>query len=203
MKKFFNKKTILILLAITLVAVVVSFVYKPVNPLPKVISSSITTNTTKVNYFDPIQLKLDQSISPAKISVKSVPEELWDITSAEGDPTTILLNHTQYFRVNTNYSLTIFYDNQQISVLTFKTAPQQNDPRYVQEVNNEMARDYPLATKVPYETNNYSVVYSLPLTLEITLKNFDLSEDEAIAEVKSWVTKNGGNSAAHKYVITP
>ncbi len=201
MKQFFRKKTIFILLAVTLVVVVVSLFYRPVNPLPNIISTSLTTSSTKVNYFDPLRLKFDQSINPSLLSIKSVPEESWSVTSAIGDPTSIVLDHAQYFRVNTDYSLTIFYDNQQIHVLKFRTAPQQSDPRYVQEVNNEMARDYPLATKVPYENNIFKIVYSAPLTLEITLKNSNITSQKAIEEVKSWVAQNGGNASAHKYVI--
>ena len=203
MKQFFRKKTIFILLAVTLVVVVVSLFYRPVNPLPNIISTSLTTSSTKVNYFDPLRLKFDQSINPSLLSIKSVPEESWSVTSAIGDPTSIVLDHAQYFRVNTDYSLTIFYNNQQIHVLKFRTTPQQSDPRYVQEVNKEMARDYPLATKVPYENNDIKIVYSAPMTLEITIKNGSISSQAATEEVKSWVTSVGGDAATHKYVIAP
>lgn len=202
MKQFFHKKTILVLLlGITLIMIVVSLVYKPIRPLPTIISTSLTTNSTKVNYFDPVWLKFDQSINPSLISIKSIPEESWSVGLVEGDPTSIVLNHARYFHVNTDYSLTIFYDSQQINVLKFRTAPQQNDPRYVQEVNSGMARDYPLATKIPFENNSFKIVYSAPLTLEITSKNPNLKSQELIDEVKSWVTQNGGDASAHKYVV--
>lgn len=202
MQHFFRKKTILVLLGITLAMLVVSFLYRPSKPLPRVTSTSLAGSSTKVGYFDPVSVRFNQSINPSLISIKSMPEESWEITAATGDPTTIILNHVQYFRVNTEYSLTIFYNNEQIHVLKFRTAPQQSDPRYVQEVNNEIARDYPLATKVPYENSNFKIIYSSPLTLEITIKNPNLTSTEIIAEVKSWVTQNGGNASAHKYIIS-
>ena len=61
-----------------------------------------------------------------------------------------------------------------------------------------MARDYPLATKVPYENNDIKIVYSAPMALEITLKNPNLTSAEVIEAVKSWVTQNGGDADAHK-----
>ncbi len=70
-------------------------------------------------------------------------------------------------------------------------------------MKDELARDYPLAQKLPYSTPDYRVVYSSPMTLEITLKNSNLTSVEVIDEIKSWVTKNGGDVANHKYVIAP
>ncbi len=118
-------------------------------------------------------------------------------------PLAIAIRSKQYLRVDQQYTLNLSYNGDLIYTLSFKTLRQQSDPRYVQEVNNEMARDYPLATKLPYESPVFTIRYSSPLTLEITVKNPNLTTQEIIDEVKVWVTQNGGDTSAHKYVIAP
>lgn len=201
MKILTNKKFIIFLGLVTLVIFITSLFYKPTPPLPEVTQSVPTPNATKVNHFDTINLQFNQTIDPSLISVSSTPQEEWIVSSTDKD--TISLKPKQYFHVDTTYVVNVSYSQQLVYSLNFKTAHQQSDPRYAQEVVSEIKRDYPLAVKTPYETDNYSVIYSTPLTLEITLKNNNLGPSDIIAEVKAWVTKNGGDPIAHKYVIAP
>lgn len=200
MKKFLNKKILIILSIITLIILIFSLFYKSKLPSPQLLSSSPTSNSQRVSLTGSIQLKFDQNIDLARLTVTSNPPEDWSIQSGD-DNSLIILRSKQYLRVETEYFLSILYDKQLISTLNFRTTPQQGDPRYTQQVLQEMARDYPLSVKLPYSTSQYRVVYSAPLTLEITIKNPNLTSAQAISEIKSWVTSVGGDAGAHKYVI--
>lgn len=202
MNKYLNKKTLTIFSLITGVILIISLFYKPAAPTPELLLSSPTQNSQKVSLTDPLQLKFDQKIDESLLSITSDPQESWTIQTS-GDGSLVTLRSKQYLRVETKYTLHITYSGRPIYTLNFKTIPQQGDPRYTQEVLQEMDRDYPLSTKLPYNTESYRVVYSSPMTLEITLKNDDISSTDAISEIKSWVTKNGGDSLSHKYVIAP
>lgn len=195
-----HKKFLVIFTVITIGVFIASLIYRPQAPEPELLMSIPTQNAQKVSLTNPIQLKFDQKIDPSLLAINSEPSEVWS-TQIEGDGSLLTLKSKQLLRVETKYSLHIAYQNQPLYTLNFKTLPQQGDPRYTQEVLLEMDRDYPLSTKLPYTTNSYRVVYSAPMTLEISLKNTDLSSADAISEIKSWVTKNGGDSMAHKYIV--
>jgi hypothetical protein len=201
MKILSSKKFLIFLGLITLAVFIFSILYKPPVSLPTVTTTSPTQNSNKVNYFDPILIKFDQVVDPSLISITSIPAEDWLINESARD--SVELKSKQYFRVDTNYVINIFYNQTQIYTLNFKTIPQLSDPRYAQEVMSEIERDYPLSTKLPYETDEYSVLYSTPLTLEITLKGEGLDNEKIINEVKAWVTRVGGNASSHKFVVKP
>lgn len=196
-----NKKFLIFLGIITLAFFIFSFLYKPPVTIPTVILTFPAQNANKVNYFDPILIKFDATIDPSLVSVTSSPAEDWLINNSSKD--SVELKSKQYFRVDTNYTLNVSYNKTNVYTLNFKTIPQQSDPRYAQEVMNEIERDYPLSTKLPYETDQYSVLYSTPLTLEITLKSEDVDKDMVIAEVRAWVARVGGNVTIHKFVVKP
>ncbi len=198
MQKLLNKKYILIFSIITFIALLLSLFYKPPMPLPVVLDSKPTSGSIKVNYFDQIFFKLDQIIDPSLIKAVSIPEENWSINS---DGPSLILKSEKYLRVATDYTLTLLYQDKDIYTLKFKTLSQQSDPRYAQEVGVQMKRDYPLAAKLPFENSNYYIIYLSPLTIEIKIKNSDLSAGEALEEVKSWITQNGGDVVAHKFTI--
>ncbi len=201
MKKFLTKKNIIILAIIAIVFLIFSLFYKPAEPLPQITSTIPAQNSQKVSLTAPVRLKFDQKIDPSLITITSTPTEEWSIQNSE-DMSIIYLKSKQYFHVGTEYSLSVSYNNQPISTLNFKTIAQQGDPRYTQEVLREMDRDYPLATKLPYNTDLYRVVYSAPMVLEITIKNPNITPEKAFSEIRAWVTSVGGDANAHKYVVS-
>ncbi len=182
---------------LTLVAVVISLIYNPATPLPQVITSSPTQNSKKVNYFDTIKIKFNEPLNTNLLTASSIPEEVWEISEERGN--IINLKSKQYLQVDKDYTLNLSYDNKPLYSLSFKTIPQQSDPRYAQEVMSEIERDYPLSTKLPLETPGYSVLYSIPLNLEITLKNDEATKEEIVDAVRSWVQKNGRDPDSHTY----
>jgi len=167
---------------------------------PVLLSTTPAADSTEASVFEPIRLIFSDPIDPLLISISSSPAETWSPTVFGK---VLLLNHADYLHVNTPYSLEIFYDGSPLTTLNFTTRAEQSDPRYLQEIERQMARDYPLATSFPYETTLLRAVYSAPLTLEITLKSSALSEAEAVKQVKSWIRQNGGDSGAHHYTVLP
>lgn len=194
-----NKKFLLGLSAITLILFIISLFFKPTTPLPEVVKTSPVNRSTKVNYFDSISFTFNQDVDPNLLKLTSIPEEAWVIKPI--NTRSVSFSSAQYFQVNTQYSLTLNYNNQPIHTLTFTTLPQQSDPRYVQEVNNELKRDYPLAVKTPLDRPGFSVVYNKPLTLEITLKGGVEERGEIINAVRDWVKENGLDPDSHTYVF--
>lgn len=165
--------------------------------------SSIPANNSNLNIFtQPILLQFNQSINLGDFKFQISPEE--PFTPSQDEKTRIILTFSKVFQINTNYLLTIFYKGKQMDQINFNTnipSNTQYDARFLEDVQNNMDNKYPLMAKTPYETKDYRVVYSAPLTLEITLKSSNLTSSDAISAVKSWVTQNGGDSMAHKYVI--
>lgn len=195
-----NKKLLIGFGIFTLLFFIASLILKPATPLPEVIKTNPTDHSTKVNYFDSISYTFNQDIDPNLLKLTSIPEENWAFQPISARSASF--SPAQYFQVNTQYSLSLSYNNHPIHTLTFTTLPQQSDPRYVQEVNNELKRDYPLAVKTPLDRPGFSVVYSKPLTLEITLKEGVEERSEIINTVRDWVKENGLDPDSHSYTFS-
>lgn len=198
-KSLLTKKHLLLLGILALTTLIVSLFSSPPATQIKVLSTSPLPNSTSVRHTDSIILRFDQPVDTALLAASSIPEEVWDIAS--NYPTEVVLTPKQYFRVDTQYLLNLSYEGNPIYTLNFKTIPQQSDPRYAQEVVQELAKNYPLASKIPFENSLFRIVYLSPLTIEITNKNPNLTSQEIIDEVKAWVTQNGGNALDHKYIV--
>lgn len=202
MKKLLSKKNIIILAGISLITLVVSLIYRPGTPLPQLLSSTPTENALNVSVTNALLLKFDSAIDTERIKVISNPPEEWVIQNGI-NPKIVSLKSKQFLYADSQYTLTITYGDELLTTLNFKTIPQQGDPRYTQSVLLEMENDYPLAVKLPHIESNYRLIYSAPLTIEITSKNPNLTSQELIDEVKTWVTQNGVDASTHKYVIAP
>ncbi len=192
-----NRKFLIIFGVLVLITLIISLIIKPTTILPEIIKTSPVERSTKVNYFDNISFTFNVDIDPTLVSLTSIPEENWQ--KSPKSTREIIFNSAQYLQVNTQYILTLSYQNKPIHTLTFTTIPQQSDPRYVQEVNNEIERDYPLAVKTPYDAPGFTVVYSKPLALEITLKEGVEERSEIINAVRDWVKESGLDPDSHTY----
>ncbi len=156
--------------------------------------------SSQVSPFDSVTITFNQRVNPQEISVTSTPSENWSVSQNISNILTI--THGEYLRVATPYTLTIMQDNKTIGTLKFETAHEQNDPRLLQTLQSELDQKYPLASLTPYETSDYKVVYSAPLTFEIQIKS-SIQPQDAISQVKEWVKSNGVDPATHKYIISP
>lgn len=200
--KNIKQKLIITSIVIALVAIFIYLSQKKVGTntsTPITITSSIPNNgASEVSVFDPITITFNQKIDPLTIMVSSDPSENW--TVSQNTPNSIKIDHKLYLRVSTTYKLTVLQHNSLVGTLTFETAHEQNDPRQLQNLQSELNKNYPLASLTPYETTNYRVVYSAPLTLEIQLKG-SITTQNAISQVQSWVKSNGIDPTTHKYII--
>lgn len=166
----------------------------------KVVFSVPTDGANGVSVFNPIELKFNQEVDPSLIEVFSDPSETWTVKQTQQG--SFELNHKSYLRVATKYKLTISYDGKVVDTLNFETVKEQNDPRMLQNYQDEMDKDYPLAKLTPYETPDYRVVYTAPLTLEINIKSL-ISTQAATLKIQSWVRQNGEDPSTHKYIAIP
>lgn len=198
-KALLTKKTLLAFGIVAFGLFLLSLLTNPPLDQPTVLQSSPLPGSTTVRHTDSIILRFDQAIDTSLLAISSVPEEAWSVSP--GIIEEVVLTPKQYFRVDTDYILNLSYQDRPLYSLNFKTIPQQSDPRYAQEVVQELAKNYPLASKIPFENSLFRIVYVSPLTIEVENKNPNLTSQEIIDEVRAWVTQNGGNASAHKYIV--
>lgn len=195
-----DKKIIIGLAVFVLIFTIISLIIKPAAPTPKIISTIPPDGSKDIDFNQEITIRFDQSLDSTQLSLSSDPEANWKIKKTEANLVTFYSD--KYLLINTPYSLELKYKNSSIYKFDFTTIDQQDDPLYIKEVNDEIARDYPLALKTPLERPGFSVVYSKPLTLEITLKNQGASKDEIINSVRDWVKENGLDPNSHSYTFS-
>lgn len=200
-------KRLKILTGVVVAIIFIAFVFiigsqqKTPTQLPIKITGSIPTdNATEVSVFNPIVVTFNQIISPTSVSVSSDPTEIWTISQT--NPTVLNINHTQYLRNGTDYKLFISIDGKTIQTIHFKTETSQNDPRQIQQLQSEIDKKYPLRVFLPYETADFRVIYSSPLTFEIELKT-NISTQNAINQVQSWVKSKDMDPSTHTYNVIP
>lgn len=196
---FIRRHWLLLFLALGVLAAIYLALQKEPTPPLALASSTPSHAQTNVDLFAPVLVTFNAPLDPNLLQVVSTPEESWQLTPRNSS--TFEFTHTLAFSPSTQYVLTFMYQDQTTS-LAFITQKSQGDPRLVQTIKQQMLLDYPLADLTPYETNLYRVVYSDPLTLEITLKTTTVTTDKAISDIKSWVQNHGGDPAAHQYVVT-
>jgi len=192
---------ILAILSILALAILIISLSSHKSPTPTLLSSHPNNGVTGVSIYDKVNLQFDLRILIENITISSQPTTNWTLNQTSLN--SISLTHNQPLKSNTKHTITVTQNNKFIAELNFTTSPSQTDHQLLQNIANTVNRDYPLAQSTPYETNYLRVVYISPMTLEITLKNNSLTKQEAIAQTKSWVTKNGGNASTHEYQVIP
>lgn len=198
---FKNPKVVLSLVLGGLFLASLIFLLWPKSPkLPPLKSSVPADGAVSVALASPVTFVFDVVVSLADFSLSSTPSLKW--TLSQPNSNTILASRSPAFQPSTTYSLSLSWRNQPLTALSFTTIKAQVDPLLLQQMEEELARDYPLANFTPYETSLYRVVYLAPLVLEITLKNPNLTSEEAIADIRRWVTSKGGDATAHTYTVT-
>ena len=194
-------KIILVIIGVLIFLNVVATIISALFPsLPPIISTNPSNNAAKTTLDQPFIVNFKQPIQVTDFSLTSEPTLSWDI--AQTSSTTLTATHSLDFQPSTTYTLTLAWKNQAYSPIKITTMASQVDPLFIKQTNDELARDYPLAQLLPYNTDLYRVVYSAPMTLEITIKNENILPEKAFGEIRSWVTSVGGDADAHKYVIS-
>ena len=194
------KKIIIVFAILTLIAFLLSFFIKK---SPQLLSSYPSNNSNLNDPNSPIALEFDQKIDINDYKFVITPIETF--TPIQISDTEISISFSKSLLINSKYTLIIQYKNEPVGQIVFTTnAPPgtQFDARFNQDIQNELDAQYPLIAKTPYETPTLRVVYSAPMTLEITIKNRGISSQKATEEVRSWVTSVGGDATTHKYIIS-
>lgn len=193
----FNTRQLLIALGILLIVGLTTILIS--NP-PKIEDTSPKHEQTNIDINQEITLTFTEKIEIKDIKIDSEPEEDWqkiqDLTNQ------LILKHEKPFHNNTDYTIYIFHKNKLIYTFDFKTTNLvQSNPRAVQELQESVELNYPLALQTPHITSFYEVVYSAPLTLEIQIVEFSTkTREEIISEVKWWVQSEGIDPESHQYI---
>lgn len=199
MKELFLKYKKLIIIFLGLVSVILLIIGSLPSKPPKIILLKPQDLSKNIDLRTPLTYSIDLTVNIDDLKITSTPSN--NMTLSFKDKNTLIAEHKLAFQPSTKYTFEIFWKNKLISTNSLTTTKSQEDPNLIEKMNNELARDYPLAQKLPLKTTNYRVVYSSPLTLEIELLNANTSATDIVNEVKSWVTKNGGDVSIHKFVI--
>lgn len=195
-----TKKVLLLLALLTLFVLLITTIIPGLQPTPEVVSSIPVQNSTSIEINTPITINLSGKIRQKDITLQSNYLESFIITAND---TIITAAHEKSFYVNTRYSVIVFYKNKPIHTLNFTTQKQQSNPRALQELQDEVKRDYPLASLTPFKTDNFQAVYIAPLSLEIELYSPDFDKNSALKEVKAWVQSNNIDPDSHQYSFKP
>lgn len=191
-----NKKLFLILGGALLFLIILRIFFSLTKP-PQLIKTNPSHQESGVELNSEIILTFDKDIKKELLTIQTYPPINY-LVSISG--TTATLTPQKSYLPQTTYSLKIYYKNQHQQNLSFTTQQAQSNPRQIQEIQERVERQYPLATLTPYETQNYSVTYTNPLTLEIEMLSNNISSKEAIQLVKNWVSSQGLDPKTHTYI---
>lgn len=198
----FSPKQVLavkILGALTIVVLTIVAITSVGPQAPILSSTTPMPNTQNYSIFNSLVYSFKDPVLVAQLQFTLSPEIPFELVQTKDN--IITLTPKRPLQPSTRYTATTTWNNKVIYILNFTTQASQTDAALIESMKTELERDYPLGQKLPLITSQYRVVYSAPLTLEIALTNPNLTSAEAINEIKSWVTKNGGDASAHKYVI--
>jgi hypothetical protein len=199
MKSLFLKyKNHLVLILVVLSVVLFLFGGKTQKP-PTIKALSPLDRAQNVDLRSSIYYSSDNPLILSEITISSSPSLDFELNLQNTN--TLVATHKLAFQPSTTYTISLSWKGEDILNHTFTTLKSQEDPLLIQNMKEELERDYPLAQKLPLKTAQYRVVYSSPLTLEITLINPNFTSEEIIEDVKSWVTQNGGDVSVHKFVM--
>jgi len=180
--------------------IIVSIIRTLFPGLPPITSVSPPHNANKIVLNQPVVINFKQSIQVADFSLTSEPSLSWDI--AQTNANTITFIHSLDFQPSFTYTLNLTWKNKSYPPIVFTTMASQVDPLFIKQTNDELARDYPLAQKLPVETPGYRIVYSAPMTLEVSLKKSTITQEEALGYARDWVKEQGMEPSTHKYVVS-
>jgi hypothetical protein len=201
MNNFLSPKQLKIIFiggAMLFVITIIAWIFSP-NTIPQISHTTPLDGSKNVPIYTEIIYSFEKEISTQDVSFIFIPDIAVSVT--QKSPTIIALTPKRTLQPATTYTIVPTWHEKKLPPLTFTTQATQTDPILIENMKTELERDYPLGQKLPLNRPGFRVVYSAPMTLEITLKNTLATQAEVIDEVKLWVTQNGGDVNTHKYVI--
>jgi len=82
------------------------------------------------------------------------------------------------------------------SIIPDKTG--KGDPGYQEEIETKLNKRFPLFPYLPYQTEDFSIKYSGPLSLEVTLKT---ASESAKSQALDWIRSKGVDPQSHKIIF--
>ena len=200
MKELIFKYKNYFLITLGLLTIIFLLLGNKKNPLPQIINFTPADGSQNIELRAIPSYLSDIPLTLSDLTITTTPPHSLTLTSS--NPTMITATHSLAFQPATTYTITLSWRGNILQAHSFTTVKSQEDPLLIQNMKDELARDYPLAQKLPLNTSQFRVVYSAPMTLEITIKNPNLTSQEAIDEIMIWVKKSGGDVEAHKYTTS-
>lgn len=197
MKKLTTKIIFILALLAGVVLVLKIISSQNAKSLPQVILVSPQNNEENVSINPKIEIEFDKPANEKKISVTFLPEVEFSQIPAE-DKLSLIIQSSFPLNPSTTYNFVIKYGKQTIWQSSFKTIQLEGDASIPIEGQKYTEDNFPLAQYIPYETGKYSVRYSLPLTLKVTIINGIKKEIET--EINAWMKSKGVEPKTHQFV---
>lgn len=165
--------------------------------LPENLATNIST--TSLN----IQIDFSYSLTNEnQYNINIVPEIKTLLKKLDNNGKTLRLTSEEPLHPNTNYQITIKDKNKTLWQSSFTTEKLQGDPVIPFEGQKYTQDNYPLLEYIPYETENFSVRYSAPLTLTVTIKKGEQKTIEP--SIKEWIKSHSVDPSTHQFKwVTP
>lgn len=163
---------------------------------PENAATNISTSFLKVQIdFDLPLANENQYFVNINPEIKTLAKKL------ENSNKTLILTSEEPLHPNTLYKLEVKDKNKILWQSTFTTENLQGDPTIPYEGQKYTQDNYPLLEFIPYETESFSVRYSAPLTLTVTIKKGEQKTIEPL--IIDWIKSHGVDPSTHqlKWVI--
>lgn len=120
----------------------------------------------------------------------------------ENNGKSLLLTSEEPLHPNTVYKLEVRDKNKVLWQSSFTTEKLEGDPVIPYEGQKYTQSNYPLLEFIPYETESFSVRYSAPLTLTVTIKKGTQKIIEPL--IIDWIKSHGVDPLTHQIKwVTP
>ena len=194
-----NKNTLRLIFVLALIAGILwgikLFLLKPTAP-PQVVFVSPSNHEENISTVSKIKIDFNQPIEKNEINVNLSPSTE-TLISFENNQKTLTLVPKKPFHSNTTYTIEVFNKNNKPLWRSFFTTEKlQGDPTIPYESEKYTQTNYPLLEFIPYETESFSVTYSQPLTLKVTLKKG--TKEIIESTVLNWIKSHGIDPSTHK-----
>lgn len=170
----------------------------------------------KVVYFSPENLAVDISTVSLNIqidfdlplanenqySISIIPEIKTLMKKLDNNGKTLRLTSEEPLHPNTNYQVIVRDKNKTLRQSSFTTEKLQGDPTIPFEGQKYTQDNYPLLEFIPYETEDFSVRYSAPLTLTVSIEKGEQKTIES--SIKEWIISHSVDPSTHQIKwVTP
>lgn len=194
------KQIKVIILALLAIFIFILIIVLDNQKIPTLKSHTPSNTAANVPLNAPIILVFDRdNINPNQFQIKSNPT--LPFVLEKGPTNTLIVNHELYFLQNTIYKIIIYYQGAPISDFQFKTSKAENNPQALQLLERQIKEEYPLIDDLPPDQISYTVAYSRPKTIEITILDNKVDATTILAEINEWFNNKGVDPATHQFIF--